>query len=195
MGKAPLPAEWTEHQDNGDRVFYFNAQSNESSWTHPLEQIHREIYKTIVDVRNGPHTREEKALKLEKLRRDYEKIEADTHAELQLWTEHLDRHGTKFFYNQKLQSSVWTDPRPAKCHVLHLKLQANRVLNKVMGQGSLDSSPKKARDRENHPEQDNSLDRHKRSEEQSGSHPHVGSSPKDQGPPGANSLVADECGN
>ena len=51
--KAPLPLEWTEHHDSCDRVFYYNTHSHQSSWTHPLEQVHRDTYKIIVTCKIG----------------------------------------------------------------------------------------------------------------------------------------------
>merc|ERR1712118_102495 len=50
---APLPSEWTEHFDSSDRVFYYNATTHVSSWTHPLEHLYRETYKTIVHFRGA----------------------------------------------------------------------------------------------------------------------------------------------
>merc|ERR1712166_1203589 len=51
--EAPLPSDWTEHFDSNDRVFYYNATMRVSSWTHPLEHIYRETYKTMVNFRNA----------------------------------------------------------------------------------------------------------------------------------------------
>lgn len=51
--EAPLPSDWTEHFDSSDRVFYYNASTRVSSWTHPLEHVYRETYKTIVNLRGS----------------------------------------------------------------------------------------------------------------------------------------------
>lgn len=131
---APLPCEWTEHHDSADRVFYYNVQSHTSSWTHPLEQLHRDTYKRIVGFRSGNFSKEEQVVELEGLRRECETAEREAHQELQLWTEHTDDQGQKFFYNREQQRSVWTDPRPARCHGLYLQMKALRVLSKHCGQ-------------------------------------------------------------
>mmetsp|Transcript_13118 Transcript_13118/g.29852 ORF Transcript_13118/g.29852 Transcript_13118/m.29852 type:complete len:418 (+) Transcript_13118:165-1418(+) len=131
---APLPAEWTEHHDNADRIFYYNVQSHQSSWTHPLEQLHRDTYKSIVHFRSGSLAKEEQSAELESLRKQCEDTERDTHKELQAWAEHVDEQGQKFYYNHDQQRSVWTDPRPARCHTLYLQMKALRVLAKHMGQ-------------------------------------------------------------
>lgn len=131
---APLPSEWTEHHDNADRVFYYNVQTQASSWTHPLEQPHRDIYKLIVNFRSGNLSKEDQHTELEKLRNECEEAERAAHNELQLWTDHMDEQGQKFFYNREQQRSVWTDPRPALCHTLYLRMKALRVLGKHSGQ-------------------------------------------------------------
>jgi len=133
---APLPSEWTEHHDSADRVFYYNVQTHASSWTHPLEQLHRDTYKCIVNFRSGDLSKEERGQELEKLRRKCEEAEREAHRELQAWSEHTDEQGQKFYYNREHQRSVWTDPRPARCHALYLQMKALRVLSKQLGQSA-----------------------------------------------------------
>jgi len=130
---APLPAEWTEHHDSADRVFYYNVQTHASSWTHPLEQLHRDTYKSIVAFRSGDLSKEEQTAQVEKLRRKCEEAEREAHKELQAWTEHTDDSGQKFYYDREQQRSVWTDPRPARCHTLYLQMKALKALGKHCG--------------------------------------------------------------
>jgi hypothetical protein len=143
---APLPSEWTEHHDSADRVFYYNVQTHASSWTHPLEQLHRDTYKSIISFRSGDLSKEDQAEELEKLRRRCDEAEREAHKELQAWTEHTDEQGQKFYYNRDQQTSVWTDPRPARCHSLYLQMKALRVLSKHCGQAmsSMGAEPVKA---------------------------------------------------
>jgi hypothetical protein len=133
---APLPSEWTEHNDSADRVFYYNVQTHASSWTHPLEQLHRDTYKRIVAFRNGDMSKEDQAVQLEKWRQECEEAEQDAHKQLQAWTEHVDEQGKKFYYNRDQERSTWTDPRPARCHSLYLQMKALRVLSKHCGQST-----------------------------------------------------------
>jgi len=132
--KAPLPSEWTEHHDSADRIFYYNVQTHASSWTHPLEQMHRDIYKSIVGFRGGDLSKKEKGAELERMRRSCEEAEREAHKELQAWSEHIDNQGQKFYYNREDQRSVWTDPRPARCHALYLQMKAVRELGRHCGQ-------------------------------------------------------------
>lgn len=130
---APLPADWTEHHDSGDRVFYYNANTHTSSWTHPLEHVHRETYKKVTKFRAGAYSHAEKAAQIEKMRQECEQAEREAHRELHNWTEHTDDQGQKFFYCRETQHSAWTDPRPAQCHVLYLQMKALRTLGAANG--------------------------------------------------------------
>jgi len=130
---APLPAEWTEHQDGSERIFYYNVLTQKSSWTHPLEQLHRDTYKRIVDFRSGDKSREAQQNDLNSLRRRCEDQERDAHKEVQAWVEHFDDQGKKFYYNANEKRSVWTDPRPAVCHTLYLQMKTLRELSKICG--------------------------------------------------------------
>jgi len=131
--EAPLPSEWTEHFDSSDRVFYYNATSRISSWTHPLEHIYRDTYKTMIHFRNSNLSAQERTEQLHKLRLERQQMEHDVHHEINLWTEHTDEQGHRFYFNRDERVSTWTDPRPAKCHVLYLKMKMLRVLDPTGG--------------------------------------------------------------
>ncbi|CAE6949662.1 CEP164 [Symbiodinium natans] len=131
---APLPSEWTEHHDSADRVFYYNVQTHASSWTHPLEQMHRDTYKSIVHYRSGEVSKEDQVTELERLKRKCDDAERESIRDLQAWSEHTDEGGQKFYYNREKQVSVWTDPRPARCHALYLQMRALRDMSKHCGQ-------------------------------------------------------------
>lgn len=131
---APLPSEWTEHHDSADRVFYYNVQTHASSWTHPLEQLHRDTYKSIVHFRSGDISKEDQIGEIDRLKRKCDEAERESIKELQAWSEHTDEGGQRFFYNRDKQVSVWTDPRPARCHSLYLQMRALRDMSKHCGQ-------------------------------------------------------------
>lgn len=126
--EAPLPSDWTEHFDSNDRVFYYNATTRVSSWTHPLEHIYRETYKTIVNFRNANLGPTEKADKLHQLQAEVKQMEHDVHKDIALWSEHTDEQGNRFYFNREERQSTWTDPRPAKCQVLYLRMKMLRLL-------------------------------------------------------------------
>eukprot|EP00427_Karlodinium_veneficum_P005827 CAMPEP_0169150052 /NCGR_PEP_ID=MMETSP1015-20121227/49923_1 /TAXON_ID=342587 /ORGANISM="Karlodinium micrum, Strain CCMP2283" /LENGTH=489 /DNA_ID=CAMNT_0009219051 /DNA_START=116 /DNA_END=1586 /DNA_ORIENTATION=+ len=132
--EAPLPSDWTEHKDSNDRVFYYNATMRVSSWTHPLEHIYRETYKSIVTFRNANMSQSERAQKLDALRDEVEQMEREVRKEIDQWTQHEDEHKNKFYFNKEERKSTWTDPRPAKCQVLHLRMKMlNLLASSIVG--------------------------------------------------------------
>merc|ERR1712139_556890 len=60
-------------------------------------------------------------------------MEHDVHREISLWSEHHDEHGHRFYFNAQAKQSTWTDPRPAQCHILYLKMKLVRVLSSCAG--------------------------------------------------------------
>jgi len=134
--EAPLPSEWTEHFDHNDRVFYYNASVRVSSWTHPLEHIYRETYKSIVNYRNANMSSQERVDKLSQLKQEVKQMETDVQKEIAQWTEHADEQGNRFYFNREERQSTWTDPRPAKCQILHLRMKTLRLLDTGSGASS-----------------------------------------------------------
>jgi len=126
--EAPLPSDWTEHFDSNDRVFYYNATMRVSSWTHPLEHTYRETYKTIVNFRNSNMAPQERNERLHQLQHEVKQMEHDVHKEIAQWTEHTDEQGNRFYFNREERQSTWTDPRPAKCQILYLRMKMLRLL-------------------------------------------------------------------
>jgi hypothetical protein len=131
--EAPLPSDWTEHFDSNDRVFYYNATMRVSSWTHPLEHIYRETYKTIVTFRNANMSPAERQQKIQALQEEVKQMETDVHREIAQWTEHNDEQGNRFYFNREERQSTWTDPRPAKCQILYLRMKMLRLLASSTG--------------------------------------------------------------
>jgi len=130
---APLPEDWTEHFDSDGRVFYYNMQMRRSSWLHPLEQLHRDLYTEISRFRRASLSAEEKTTGLATWRRRCEQAEFDSQEELEAWTQHVDEEGKTFFFNRQERRSAWTDPRCFRCHVLRLQMKALRVLSAHCG--------------------------------------------------------------
>merc|ERR1712232_1463507 len=131
--EAPLPSDWTEHFDSVDRVFYYNAATRVSSWTHPMEKIYRDTYTTIVSFRNASMSAAERSERLAQLHQEIKQMEHDVHKEIAQWTEHTDEQGNRFYFNREERQSTWTDPRPAKCQVLYLRMKMLRLLQSSAG--------------------------------------------------------------
>merc|ERR1712110_316380 len=99
-----------------------------SSWTHPMEKIYRDTYTTIVSFRNASMSAAERSERLAQLHQEIKQMEHDVHKEIAQWTEHTDEQGNRFYFNREERQSTWTDPRPAKCQVLYLRMKMLRLL-------------------------------------------------------------------
>ena len=103
--EAPLPSEWTEHFDSSDRVYYYNETTKGTSLTHPLENLYRDAYKTIVHFR-GAMSPQDRVDELRKLQQECQQMEREVH------------------------TISHTDPaaRRAKRHILYLKMMTIQIL-------------------------------------------------------------------
>ncbi|CAJ1416714.1 unnamed protein product [Effrenium voratum] len=55
---APLPASWTEHVDDENRVYYYNYVTGESTWNHPMDSVYRELIALIQKLRRSKPSQE-----------------------------------------------------------------------------------------------------------------------------------------
>jgi len=122
---APLPDCWTQHFDSLGRVFFYDASRDQSSWTHPLEQEHRDVRAHLRGARarregavappSGAVASARPAYEAE-LRAGLLRAENEVSRLMQEITEHRDENGTSFFHSHRSQHSTWNDPRPAARH-------------------------------------------------------------------------------
>mmetsp|Transcript_49831 Transcript_49831/g.93292 ORF Transcript_49831/g.93292 Transcript_49831/m.93292 type:complete len:147 (+) Transcript_49831:168-608(+) len=91
--EAPLPADWTEHFDSHDRVFFYHALKRASKWTHSLEYLYREAYTTCVDFQTSNLSLKKKVDKLRMLQKDIQQFETFIHKQISQWTEQTDPAG------------------------------------------------------------------------------------------------------
>eukprot|EP00397_Hematodinium_sp_SG-2012_P028316 GEMP01029803.1.p1 GENE.GEMP01029803.1~~GEMP01029803.1.p1 ORF type:complete len:437 (+),score=90.00 GEMP01029803.1:139-1449(+) len=132
---APLPRDWTEHFDSIDRVFYYNNSTKTSSWTHPMEATYRDTYETIVNFRSSTILPQNIKEHLEQWQKEVEESDRKAEEEIASWTECQDSSGKTFYFNKKEGVSTWTDPRPAVCYTLYIKLKMVRILTAHIGLG------------------------------------------------------------
>merc|ERR1711988_1300849 len=90
-------------------------------------------YKTIVNFRNANMSSLERNDKLLQLQTEVQQMELDVHKEIAQWTEHTDEQGNRFYFNREERQSTWTDPRPAKCQILYLRMKMLRLLASSTG--------------------------------------------------------------
>jgi len=131
---APLPEGWTQHYDGFGRVFFYDSRSSRSSWTHPLEQEHREVHGHLRKARLSGTT---EAAAEEAVRLQLATLEPQAAAAASDWTEHSDENGLVFFYSRSAQRSSWMDPRPSAKHRAILWRAALDVLEGRVPQDTL----------------------------------------------------------
>ena len=131
--EAPLPSEWTEHFDSSDRVYYYNETTKGTSLTHPLENLYRDAYKTIVHFR-GAMSPQDRVDELLKLQQECQQMEREVQDECTAWEEH-EHEVEKYLYyynpNENEGNRIsYTDPvaRRAKRHILYLKMMTIQKL-------------------------------------------------------------------
>merc|ERR1719305_1530650 len=98
-----------------------------------MEKIYRDTYTTIVSFRNASMSAAERSERLAQLHQEIKQMEHDVHKEIAQWTEHTDEQGNRFYFNREERQSTWTDPRPAKCQVLYLRMKMLRLLQASNG--------------------------------------------------------------
>ena len=128
--EAPLPSEWTEHFDSSDRVYYYNETTEGSSLTHPLENLYRDAYKTIVHFR-GAMSPQDRVDELLKLQQECQQMEREVQNECTAWKECDDDDGEGLYYSNEDKDEIsYTDPvsRRAKRHTLYLKMMTIQIL-------------------------------------------------------------------
>merc|ERR1712151_1372259 len=76
---------------------------------------------------------QERSEDMAQLHQDIKQMEHDVHKEIAQWTEHTDEQGNRFYFNREERQSTWTDPRPAKCQILYLRMKMLRLLQSGSG--------------------------------------------------------------
>merc|ERR1711977_261405 len=94
---------------------------------------YRDTYTTIVSFRNASMSAAERTERLAQLHQEIKQMETDVHREIAQWTEHNDEQGNRFYFNREERQSTWTDPRPAKCQILYLRMKMLRLLASSTG--------------------------------------------------------------
>merc|ERR1712167_494712 len=98
-----------------------------------------ETYKTIVNFRNANMSPQERHERLQVLQTEVKDMDGDVHKEIAQWTEHSDEQGNRFYFNREERQSTCTDPRPAKCQILYLRMKMLRLLFGPEGKADLGS--------------------------------------------------------
>merc|ERR1712083_46059 len=85
------------------------------------------------NFRNSNWAPQERNEKLHKLQLEVKTLESDVHKEIAQWSKHTDEQGNRFYFNREERQSTWTDPRPARCQILYLRMKMLRLLQSGSG--------------------------------------------------------------
>jgi len=105
--EASLPPSWSEHTDGEGRIYFFNQVSQQSSWSHPMDSVFRELVELIKTLRrlDLPETGLEEAVQGH-LQAAY----ARASAALEGWSgPHVSEAG-EFYYHEGHKASTWENP-------------------------------------------------------------------------------------
>mmetsp|Transcript_87621 Transcript_87621/g.194947 ORF Transcript_87621/g.194947 Transcript_87621/m.194947 type:complete len:372 (-) Transcript_87621:98-1213(-) len=107
--EAPLPSSWTEHVDAEGRVYFFNAVTEESTWSHPMDNVYRELLELIHGVRD-----KEATLPLERrasaVRDHLMEVHTRALAQLEGWSGPYPSETGQYYYNERQSVSTWVSP-------------------------------------------------------------------------------------
>lgn len=107
--EAPLPVDWTEHVDAEGRVYFFNQISEESTWSHPMDGVYRELIAFIKRVRaeDAPPQPERLA---DKVREHLLEVHQRALTHLEGWSGPYVAETGQYYFNERLRLSTWVSP-------------------------------------------------------------------------------------
>lgn len=104
---ASLPPSWSEHTDGEGRIYFFNQVSQESSWSHPMDAVFRELVEQIKTLRRLDLP--ESSLE-ESVQGHLQDAYARASAALDGWSgPHVSETG-EFYYHEAHKVSTWDNP-------------------------------------------------------------------------------------
>ncbi|CAL1146271.1 unnamed protein product [Cladocopium goreaui] len=121
--ECALPAPWQFCRDENKIVFFWNQNTNETSWVHPLDLTLREVAAVFLTCLQLPPV-----LRNQSLNALQESWEASI-AELLLgWEQAEDEEGQKYFQNESKGESMWEHPSQVFLPIQNMKEYAlNRI--------------------------------------------------------------------
>ena len=119
--ECPLPAPWKFCRDEQNVIFFWNQNTNETSWVHPLDLTIREVAAMFLTCLQLPPV-----LRNQSLNALQESWEASIAQLLLGWEQAEDEEGQKYFQNETKGESMWEHPsqvflpiQAMKEHALH----------------------------------------------------------------------------
>jgi hypothetical protein len=129
MRSLPIPTPWKQHVDEKQRIYFHNASTHETTWSHPMQHVHRDLCVAFRSVVCVPERMTAGCVQLEIMRRDIED-------ELLRWREVEAADGRVYYFHVETRESRWDNPREELCEELTIRSQ---VLSRFIEFGKLHS--------------------------------------------------------
>lgn len=106
---ASLPPSWTEYYDEDGRVYFYSQVTRESSWSHPMDKVFKEIIDLVKALRSE-RPPASKARRSEAVQAHLQAVHERAMASLDGWSGPYTSDSGTYFYNASLEVSVWDNP-------------------------------------------------------------------------------------
>lgn len=110
---APLPAAWSEHTDDAERVYFFHEVTSQSTWEHPMDAVYRELLGFVKQVTSEAHPLAE-VERLNLIQEHLRQVHESALDKLEGWSGPYAAAGGEYYYNESLQLSTWESPLAEK---------------------------------------------------------------------------------
>lgn len=112
--EAALPTGWTEYVDPCGRMYFFNQVTEESTWTHPMDCVYRELIGVILRVKGDERVANAIAPALETrtqaVREHLMEVHSRATAKLDGWSGPYASETGPYYYNEHGGASTWVSP-------------------------------------------------------------------------------------
>lgn len=105
--EAPLPSGWSEHLDPEGRVYFFSQVTQQSSWSHPMDDVFRELIQLIKSVRRLDPP---EASVMEAVQSHLQSTHDRATAALEGWSGPYMAEDGEYFCNFQQGVSTWHNP-------------------------------------------------------------------------------------
>mmetsp|Transcript_36752 Transcript_36752/g.105923 ORF Transcript_36752/g.105923 Transcript_36752/m.105923 type:complete len:273 (-) Transcript_36752:22-840(-) len=107
--EAPLPNNWTEHVDVEGRVYFFNQISEESTWSHPMDGVYRELIAVIHAIRAEEVSDQPDRL-ADRVREHLLEVHQRALRHLDGWSGPYASETGQYYYHERMRLSTWVSP-------------------------------------------------------------------------------------
>lgn len=119
---ARLPSSWSEHTDPEGRVYFYNQVSHESSWSHPMDAIFRELIGIVKSTR-AEIPEGSKVKRAARVQAHLEVVHGRATKALEGWSGPYVTEDGAYYYHTVQNLSSWDNPVDEWANELLLRQQ------------------------------------------------------------------------